>query len=407
MTRLFGGNPSGGQLGKPETRLMTAILLAGGVFWTQSHLLPLFGWSFLLLFAAWVLARASVPEVPWRKPANGLQWTLIIMVMTYLTWVLVTSTRMVSAAYLISSMACGVLAASTIRRWPGLMGPAIRIYLWVNVAVAIVGAIALFYFKIQYFAFVDYFNEGYYRFRGLSLEPHQLGLAINAIYIFVLFSPRSYITWRRGEFALTVGIIWGLALLTLSMFTLPCLALWTIIYSWTTKAQKIKVSIFISMVVLLIVSSGRFERIIAGEDNSANLRTWGALVIAKAQIDKNGIAGSGLGSSRTVLADEPGMGEFAAQDVLALPNIFATALVEGGYLFAFFFFSVILFSSGLVGSDIDRNSWRCRVSMFLQLFLLAISGSYLYDAQFWSISGMFYVLARARHRADRSGQVAA
>lgn len=386
--------------------LVPALLLATGSFLSQSHLLPMFGWSFLLLTVAWMLTKAFAPTQPKRIQFSNLQWALIMLPVAYLSAVVITSTRMDSIGYFLSSMACAILAVSITRRWPELMYLAVRFFLMLNVVFAVVDVIAITLFNTQGLFFVRPYAYDDLRFRGLSLEPNHLGLSLNAIYIIVLFSPRRHMPWKRGEFAFTLASIWGLAVLTFSLFTLPCLVLTTLVYGWTTRSRKIKCGILIVIVAFFYLSSSRFQSTVAGEDNSANLRTWGSLVIAQAQVEKCGLAGCGLGSARSVLRNEPQMADFAAHESLSLPNLFAGALVEGGYFFALFFLLVIFFASMPIGYGRSGNSWRCWLASFQLLFLSAMSGSHPYDAQFWSIVGLLYVLVRTdpnatHHQANR------
>jgi len=374
--------------------LVPALLLATGAFLSQTHVLPVFGWSFLLLTAAWMLTQAFAPTPPKRIQFSSLQWALIMLTVAYLSAVVITSTRADSIGYFLSSMACALLAVSITRRWPELKYLAVRFFIILNLVLAVTGLIALTLFNVQDFIFIASDSRDYFRFRGLSLEPNHLGLALNTIYILVLFSPRRHMPWKRGEFAFTLATIWGLGVLTFSLFTLPCLVLTTLVYGWTTRSRKIKCGVLIVIVAFFYLSSSRFQSTLAGEDNSANLRTWGSLVIAQAQVEKCGLTGCGLGSSRSVLRNEPLIADFAAEDTLALPNLFAGALLEGGHFFALFFLLVIFIASVPIGFGRRGNSWRSSLASFLLLFLFAISGSYIYDAQFWSIVGLIYALVR-------------
>ena len=373
---------------------LPGILLAGGIFLTQTYLLPLFGWSFLLLSAAWVSTGLPVPVKSWFGPMSQFRRVTIILLFAYLLLIIVTATRISSVGYLLSSMACFVLTFLVTKRYPSLIFLAIKYFIIINIFIAFLGIILLLFFDFQHFSFIDPLHEGYLRFRGLSLEPNHLGFSLNAIYILLLFSPRRIIAFGPREFVFMIASVWGLAIITLSMFTLPCLLISTLIYGWTSKGKSIKSALFVILIALFYLSSSRFDTVISGRDNSANLRTWGSLQIAQSQIEKYGILGVGLGGGREALADEPAMGDFAAHESLGLPNLFAAAMLEGGYFFAGFFLLIILFVSGFIWIDQQRDSWRGRLAMFLLLFLFAVSGSYPYDAQFWAIAAIFYVISR-------------
>lgn len=372
--------------------MLSALLLTTGCFVSQTFFLPVFGWSFLLLATAWLSIEGWHSLRPMRLPLS--QWALLALAVAYLAFLVATSKRTDSSTYLLSSMSCALLAASIYSRRPKAMYLAIRYFLGLNVAAVLAGLLAQFILSVPDFIFILSDTSDYLRFRGISREPNHLGLSLNAIYIIVLFSHGHHIRWTKPELHLTIAIIWFLAFLTASMFTLPCLVLTTLIYGWTTTSRKVKSTLFIFVVLLGYVSSDRFERTISGEDNSANLRTWGSLIIAQEQVSNCGLAGCGLGSARSVLEDEPQMKVFAAQELNGLPNLFAGAMVEGGYVLAGFIFAMILLASRPLGSQSVRNTARCSLAIGLLLFLCAMSGSHPYDAQFWSLLGLLFVLAR-------------
>lgn len=374
--------------------MVSAMLLVAGCFQSQSYLLPVFVWSFLSLLMAWLLTKAPASSRPDRGNFHVVQWAQIALLVGLLGGVIANAKSVVSVVYLLSSMGCSVLTASIIRRRPNLLHSALRIFLILHVVLAAIGVIALTQFNATDLFFVAAERGGYFRLRGIALEPNHLGFSLSAIYIIVLFLPRRYKPWKRGEFALTIATIWGLACLTFSPFALTTIVVTTVIYSWTTPRRKLTCVFVLLIASSIMVQTERFAQTVEGADNSANLRTWGAFVIAQAQVDKCGVAGCGIGNSRSVLAGEPLMATFAAQETLVLPNLFAGALVEGGYFFALFFLLVIFFATMPNGYDRRGNSWRSRIACFLLLLLFAMSGSYPYDAHFWTIVGLLYVLVR-------------
>lgn len=328
-------------------------------------------------------------------------WALIFLMLCYLIALILTSHRVDSSLYLLSSMFSAVLAGSICKSRPDLILPAIRYFLWLNVSAVFIGLVVLYLFGSEGFIFILSDTSDYLRFRGISLEPNHLGLSLIVAYIATLFLPRHQLKNQKREFYLNLTLIWIMAALTASLFTIPCLILITLIYGWTSNSRKIKSVVFISILLLGYVSSDRFARTMSGEDNSANLRTWGSLFIAHAQVVKCGIAGCGLGSARSVLANEPQMMVFAAHELNGLPNLFAGAMVEGGYFFVAFIIILILFASVPPGVWRGGCSWRCSLACFSLLFLCAISGSHPYDSQFWSLLGLISIISRQAVKSNK------
>jgi hypothetical protein len=329
------------------------------------------------------------------------EWAIILLMLCYVVALVLTSHRVDSSLYLLSSIFCAALAGSICKRRPDLIMPAIRYFLWLNVAAIFIGLVAQFIFSSQNFIFILSDTSDYLRFRGISVEPNHLGLSLIVIYIATLFLPSFQLQRHKREFYLNLILIWIMAALTASMFTIPCLIIVTLIYGWTSTSRKIKSVAFIVIVLLSYVTSDRFERTISGEDNSANLRTWGSLSIAHAQVVKCGISGCGLGSARSVLENEPQMMVFAAHELNGLPNLFAGAMVEGGYFFVAFILLLIIFASVPFGGRGEGRTWRCSLACFSLLFLCAISGSHPYDSQFWSLLGLISIISRQAAQSDR------
>lgn len=128
----------------------------------------------------------------------------------------------------------------------------------------------------------------------------------------------------------------------------------------------------------------RIDLLASGEDNSLNLRTWGALAIAQVTLAEAGreYVGVGIGAGRQVLEDNPYMALFAAQAESTLPSMAAGTLLEGGYWALACVLGLLLI--GIARGRHDTTRW------FSGIFLLfhALSGSFFYDTMLWTAMGL-------------------
>lgn len=130
--------------------------------------------------------------------------------------------------------------------------------------------------------------------------------------------------------------------------------------------------------------AGRADLLLSGEDNSLNLRTWGALAIAEVTLADSGllVTGAGIGNGRAQLEDNPYMALFAAQDESALPSMVASVLLEAGYV-----------GLAALAGLLLLGCWRGRTHMHticsgLLLLMHAASGSYFFDTTVWAALGI-------------------
>lgn len=141
--------------------------------------------------------------------------------------------------------------------------------------------------------------------------------------------------------------------------------------------------------------AGRADLLLSGEDNSLNLRTWGALAIAEVTLSDGGqlLTGAGIGNGRAQLEDNPYMALFAAQEESALPSMLAGALLEAGYLGLAALVALLLL-----------GIWRGRGHMHtacagVLLLMHVASGSYFFDTTVWAALG---IQLAARPKANPS-----
>jgi hypothetical protein len=375
------------------TNFICVLLVMVGCFQPQFLFLPIFLWSFIALLLAWLLMQMR-NKLNIKKFPISLERYEIYGVSFLLLPVIFHGGNLVSQMYLVSSMACALMSVLTVSDCPVLIRQSILAFLFLNLALLVIGMVEMQIFGGESIFFVYSDSGEYLRFRGLQLEPNHLGFSLIAIYIVLLFCPSEYLKSNRVEKGVSHAILLLLAFGTFSPFTYFMLGMVAVFYAWTTWKRKLLVVCVIALAVLVGVQTERFEQIVTGYDNSANLRTWGSLIIAQAQVDKCGILGCGLGNGRSMLEDEPLMSMFAAQEALVLPNLFAGAMVEGGYIFALLFLIVILIAAFPRVRSKYHASRRCGIAVLLFMMGYTLTGSFPYDAHFWSVLGLIYLVVR-------------
>lgn len=357
-----------------------SILLCLAVLVSQSYFIPVFIWSFILLLIVYIcLFGLKILKTNFDFTFDYLY---IIVLIFY-------STRISSIIYIFSSFTCLYLSYFIVKYRVDLFKTSIYIFIIINIISLLFGYFIMYFFDDYEEIFVKSLTNESIRYRGIMMEPNYLGFSISAIYLLILFFNKKLKILNKSTFNLVIILLWIIAILTVSLYAIPCLAVITLLYNWTSIVNKLKIVFFLVFIIIfsLYLFSGRIQQVISGEDNSANLRTWGAISIALSQVDKCGIFGCGLGSGRAVLENEPRMIEFASENSPMLPNMFAGALVEGGYAFALFILFCIISTALLYPNrDID---WRCRLAILFVLLFYASTSSYPYDPQFWAIMGVF------------------
>lgn len=130
--------------------------------------------------------------------------------------------------------------------------------------------------------------------------------------------------------------------------------------------------------------ANRIDLLMEGEDNSLNLRTWGALAIAEATNIEAGSSwrGVGIGGGREALEDNPFMAVFAAGEESVLPSMAGTVLLESGYIGLLSVFGLLI-----LGIYRGRSSLARSMSGAL-LLLHAASGSFFFDTTVWAAMGL-------------------
>jgi hypothetical protein len=130
----------------------------------------------------------------------------------------------------------------------------------------------------------------------------------------------------------------------------------------------------------------RLSSIFDGTDNSANLRTWGSVLIAYYTLEDAGslIFGGGIGSARMALFGNVYMGTFAAAHESILPSFIGTMFVEGGY------YSLIGLMVIIVGMIyLSKSSLSATLSAILLIGQL-LSSSFFYDTISWAAIGVIF-----------------
>lgn len=372
-----------------------STLLAMACFLSQTFVLPIFVYSFLALTTAvaWQRMRPTMRlPAPWREHFRG-EFPRLALLLVFLMLAVVKTGSITSLIFLLTSLSCFFFVLLLDTQDARLKYRATQGFIIACVLLLLVGSMLLVIQQPREGLFQYSPDQGQFRFRGLNLEPNHLGFALGAGYLVVLFDPNAHFAHRRATRHWLIALIWLMSVLTASPFALATLVMVSVPYLWRSATGKIICALMLCAAFLLQSQSTRVEQILNGEDSSTNLRTWGSLVIAHLQLDTCGPLGCGLGNSRDVLAEEPLMRAFAAQETLVLPNLFAGSMVEGGYALLIFALLMIIFAAFPPSQRWYRPS-AVSLAVFFLLFSFAASGSYPYDAQFWSTAGLLAALVR-------------
>ena len=372
-----------------------SFLIGTSIFLPQSHFLPVFPWSFLLLGVLF-LANCIIQKVPIKFRLNVKASALpIIITAVYICFILITSQRLTSSIYLASSILCLPLMIFLAKRKMASIYRYSVFFLYLNLCAALFElpfVLSDSSFDVFFIKPADAVISGqdYYRFRGFSLEPNHLGISLCVIYLVIIDKLFDLRATAKKQKIISLLIIWFLAYLTVSMYTLFMLGLISLIFTW----NKIRI---VGPVLLLICTSflatdlGRIDDITSGQDNSANLRTWGALYLGYKQIERCGLTGCGLGSARVILEDEPEMDLFAAKELNGLPNLMANAMVEGGVILPIIYLFLIYQVSFCRVNQFRVGKRNVNLACFIILLSMVFSGSHLYDPTIWIVSGYLFL----------------
>lgn len=377
---------------KPEgiTFWVNAMLISLACLQSQTFFLPVFLWSFLLLTPTWVTAQWAPHSL--TKHRHG-DLDSVILVMAILLMVLCfNAARLESAVFLIASVLCGVMAFISCTRRPYVASAAAVLFVCFHMGLAVLTAVcSVFDFNLDTLVLSE--GGDSLRFRGLAMEPNHLGFAVCAAYLVMLYDPSQYFVRKKTlRFFLLISAL-IIVMWTKSPFAIFMILLIATPYLWRTKGGQLIFALLISLGILIAMESDRIERIISGEDSSANFRTWGSLLIGYLQIEKCGIIGCGLGNGRNILEAEPLMTAFAAQETLVLPNLFAGAMVDGGYVLLVFVFAALWFACFPPHPQGRFRPIAC--ALFALMVAYSASGSYPYDPHYWAALGMLAAVNRA------------
>jgi hypothetical protein len=366
---------------------VTASLIAVACLQSQTFFLPVFVWSFLILVPLGIVTWAE----PLIRSGAGPAWRDlgVWLIVGLLAVTCAGSLRWESTVFLLSSMFGGLLALRVCLHNRAVAPAAAILFVGLNVVLALLAVAELALDLSLGLLILD--NENL-RLRGLAMEPNHLGFSLCAAVLVLLYDWPA--AWSRQDTLRTIAVaasvpimLWAqspFAILMVVMIAAPRLL-------ESGGGRLLLVGALIAGVVIANLSD-RVAQILSGEDSSANLRTWGSMLIGYLQIENCGPRGCGLGSGREVLADEPLMAAFAAQETLVLPNLLASSMVDGGW--------VLL---GLIVVVITKASFpahpygRFRSVSWALLFLTvaySASGSYPYDPHFWAALGMLAATTR-------------
>lgn len=375
---------------------LPATFLMAACFLSQVFFLPVFVYSFLLLLVIYGLMLLR-PHAGGVVRATGLMTWKGLVLGALLALAAINTVNIKSLVFFLTSLSCAALVIRIDALDPRLKMRAAQWFVGLSLLTIPVGAVWLVVFHQLEGIFVFDTLQGTIRFRGLNIEPNHLGFALCAAYVLLLFDPDGVFFRRRGMRLGLLAAVWLLVGLTRSPFALGTLFVVSVPFLWRNLRGHLVILLSFFFLAVLAGQSERVQLVLSGGDSSANFRTWGALVIGYLQMANCGPLGCGLGSSRNVLADEPLMSVFAAQESLVLPNLLAGTMVEGGYAMLIFAFLAILFAA--FPPRRAMRSPNMSLSVFLLLLLYAASGSYPYDAQFWSITGLLAAAVRVRRLA--------
>lgn len=368
-------------------------LIGVAIFLPQSHFLFVFVWSFIFLGTVFLLKLLSNKVSGKFKKKARLSSLPYIIITLYFITILLLSHRLSSSIFFLSSILCFPLVIYLLKNKLNSVYRFSIGFIYLNLLVAIIelpfimigSPLDMFYVMPE-----DAITSGldYYRFRGFSLEPNHLGISLTVIYLVVMDKLFKQNTKKKIHKIVSIIIIWFLAYLTVSIYTIGMLSIITILF--TLKDIRLLAPLLLLISITAITTdTSRVSNIFLGEDNSANLRTWGSFYIGYKQIEKCGLLGCGIGSSRDILSDEPDMNLFAAGELNGLPNLIANAMVEGGIflplIFIFFIYRISFFTNFFIKDD-----YIFSYGSFLVLLSIAFSGSFLYDPTLWMIGGYLF-----------------
>lgn len=353
-----------------RTRHIVSLVLATAFFLPQPFFLPVFPYAFLALSAVWIVYIRKLTPL-------SLYVGLCLLIVTLPPVLL--GERWASYLYLLSSIALVPLAAAMTRNLPREVMAAARLYLIVSLLAVLLGTVAFVAGLQTGIIFEDV--TGLIRARGLNEEPNYMGFSLVVIYILVLFHD------SRRAGVVSVAVIWFLAFASFSVYAIGSLFVVSIIHFLLKRNFARLAWIFVLIIPLTILSGDRIESIVQGVDNSANFRTWGAVLVAnEVVLERCGLTGCGIGSMRSVLFGDPLMEQFSGTDLL--PNLIAAAWLELGPAGVIVIFGLIFIAA--FGSPFRRSGNRgFSVAAFYCLLSYALSGSYLYDPLFWTTVGLF------------------
>lgn len=364
-------------------RVLYAVVISPALFFPIPYFLPIFPYAFVIALGLisvhfWLFKMKSVMGIAIWLVALGL--------------LIASSDYNYSLLYFGTSVSMLLFMTLLLEHRANYIYTAAKIYLIVLVAVGLIDLA----FGIGGRSIGTTIEDVYgnVRFRGLNDEPNYLGFSLVVIYTLLLYRSNYFFFKHGWQTRLVILLIWILALAGKSVYAVGMLCFVTLLFAMI-NGKVARAMLLVGVMLAMLSSAGRVDSILAGEDNSANFRTWGSYEIAYDLLQFCGGLGCGLGSSRNVLTNDFSLEAFSGVDLL--PNMLASALLEGGYLlFASIILTAIICSNlfNAIFNGLNKDSVGFSCSILVVLLGYAGTSSFLYDPQFWSIAGLAYVVTR-------------
>lgn len=222
-------------------------------------------------------------------------------------------------------------------------------------------------------------TSGIIRTRSVFSEPQHLGFFLNTVLLFAFFNTRGYRIGKIATFAITLT-----AITTYSLSTIPMTIAILVLYM--VKRYKISgLMVAASLVIVFFGVSGtallsenfrvtildRFNRVVSGDDTSANVRIYGSWEYFNPDAI---LIGNGIGSTPSIW------------------NNYAYVLTDLGIIP----FILLIFLSFIV---IKRNIY---FGLYF-VFLTFTKGGYL-SAYFWILLALFFVYSVTTKIEDQNNR---
>ncbi|MCX7789013.1 MAG: hypothetical protein N2378_00090 [Chloroflexaceae bacterium] len=252
-----------------------------------------------------------------------------------------------------------------------------------------------------------YRTGGVLRPAGLSYEPSTFSIALSFALVLLMMLTSVVSSHNRKLVLVSVLVLLSASLLTLSLsgWAIAVPALGVSVLNARFRRFAIPLLIVVTAVVIWSLYAGvstvvtdRLDTIVAGEDESANVRVLAALTLLVHPPDNvaHFFTGTGLGQNAEFAAmmDEVYLRRFGITEPF-IHNIFTVVRVTQGWV-GIVLHLILLFA--VLRPDVRRNR-EFFLPMFVMMFALHFASGFYLDPTFWSILALLMVLRRldARH----------